>query len=110
MSPLLCRFSPGTHTQECRLIKENPASLRWKPGDCARCSVPDIRHANASPDLELRLTVVPTLLGLSRRLVVEARCKKHHVPVEDAYVGCPQCNAERPGLDAFIRALEDSDD
>jgi hypothetical protein len=47
---------------------------------------------------------------LGRRLVIEAHCKKHHIPLEDAYVGCPQCNAERPGLDAFIRALENSDD
>ena len=103
-------FHRGRNTQECRLIKANPDSLRWKPGDCTRCPVPDIRHANASPNLELHLTVVPALLRLGRRLVIEARCKKHHVPVEDAYVGCPQCNAERPGLDAFIRALENSDD
>ncbi|MBE2270081.1 MAG: hypothetical protein IAE80_17720 [Anaerolinea sp.] len=103
-------YNRGRDLQECRLIKANPESLPWHPNYCAMCSVPDILHANSSPNLELSLTVRPRLLGLGRRLDVTASCLKHRVPIDDPYVGCPQCNAERPGLDAFIQALEQGDD
>lgn len=87
-------------------MKGNPDSLPWRPGDCARCPVPDILNANASPDMELTLTKLPVMLGLGRRLALSATCLKHHQTIEDPFVGCPRCNAERGGLDAFYRALE----
>ena len=101
-------FHRGKNTQECRLVKHNLDSKYWKPADCARCPVPDILRANASVDLRLQLTIRPLLMGLGRRLDVDATCIKHAVPIEDPFVGCPQCNAERPNLDAFIRALEEA--
>ncbi|MBZ0291144.1 MAG: hypothetical protein K8L99_01130 [Anaerolineae bacterium] len=100
----------GRDIQECRLVRGNPDSLPWKPSDCSRCPVPDILAANASPDLELTLTIKPRLLGLGRTYDVKAYCMRHHIPVEDPHTGCPQCNAERPGLDIFRQALEQSDD
>jgi hypothetical protein len=104
-------FHRGKNVQECRLSQGNPASLQWKPGDCARCPVPDMLNANASQYLELKLTIKPRLLGLGRQVEVAASCLKHQITIEDAYVGCPKCNAERPGLDVFWQALEqDSDD
>ena len=103
-------FHRGRELQECRLIKENPDSMQWVPGDCSRCPIPEILNANASKNLELKLTVVPKLLGLRREMHVEARCLKHDVAIEDAFVGCLQCNAERPSLDVFWQALEQSDD
>jgi hypothetical protein len=103
-------FHRGRDVQECRLIQENPASLRWRPSDCKMCPVPDILNANASPDLQLTLTVKPRLMGLGRQLEVTASCLKHHVKIEDPFVGCPKCNAERPGLDVFWQALEQDDD
>ena len=99
-------FARGRNLQECRLIKGNPDSLRWQPKYCAQCAVPDILNANASRDMELTLTVKPVLLGLGRRLEVKAFCLKHRIPIEDPYVGCPKCNAERSGLDVFRQALE----
>ena len=30
--------------------------------------------------------------------------------IPDPFVGCPRCNAERPGLDAFLKALENDDE
>ena len=102
-------FHRGKNVQECRLAQQNPASLHWKPGDCSRCPVPDILNANASQYLELTLTVKPKLLGLGRQLEVAASCLKHQITVEDAFVGCPKCNAERPGLDVFWQALENDD-
>lgn len=103
-------FNRGRNVQECRLIKGNPESLPWKPNDCAKCSVPEILNANSSPNLDLKLTVKPRLLGLGRTLEIEAYCQKHHIPIENAYTGCPECNAERPGLDIFREAIERIDD
>jgi hypothetical protein len=103
-------FNRGRAVQECRLIKYNPDSLPWRPTYCRQCPVPAILNANASPLLELELTVRPVLLGLGRRLVVEAACSKHHISVPDPYVGCPECNAERPGLNKFLDALGIDDD
>lgn len=109
-----CRFyyqdyNRGRDIHECRLIKGNPESLSWQPKYCAICQVPEILNANASPDLELKLTVRPRLLGLGRRLDVEAYCLRHRIKIEDPYVGCPKCISERPGLDIFRQALEHDD-
>jgi hypothetical protein len=109
-----CRFYyedyyRGRETQECRLIQANPASLRWRPSDCKVCPVPDILNANSSPDMQLTLTAKPRLMGLGRRLGVTATCLKHHVTIDDPFVGCPKCNAERPGLDVFWQALDQDD-
>jgi len=103
-------FNRGRNVQECRLAQANPDSARWTRGDCSRCPVPDILNANASPNLELKLTLQRKLLGIRRELRVTARCLKHNIPIEDPFVGCPQCNAERPGLDVFWQALEQNDD
>ena len=103
-------FHRGRHIQECRLIQENSESLPWRPVDCTGCPIPEILKANASRDLELKLTVKPRLLGLGRQKEITAACSKHHVPIEDPYVGCPQCNAERPGLEIFREALDDGDE
>ena len=72
--------------------------------------MPEILNANSSPHLQLELTVKPGVLGLGRRLDVQASCARHHIPISDPFVGCPQCNADRPGLDVFKQALETLDD
>ena len=84
--------------------------MRWKPDDCLKCPVPDILRANASPNLQLTLTLSSKFLGMGRSLTVTAACAKHHKPIADPMVGCAQCNAERPGLDAFLSALEGASD
>lgn len=96
--------------QECRLVQGNRESLPWRPHYCALCPVPEILSANSSPDLSLKLTIKPRLLGLGRRLEVTATCLRHHIPVDDPYVGCPKCNAERPGLDVFLKSLESDEE
>lgn len=96
--------------QECRLAKRNPRSARWQPSDCSRCPVPDILHANASPTLRLSLNIKSGFLGIGRRNEVTATCTRHNVPIADPYIGCPQCNDERPGMDLFRQALEGLDD
>ena len=103
-------FHRGLNVQECRLANENPESMRWRPVDCTSCPVPDILKANASKYLELKLTIKPRLLGLGRKVEVEAYCLRHRIPIEDPYVGCPKCVAERPGLDIFREALNKIED
>lgn len=103
-------FHRGRELQECRLAKANPDSMAWVPGDCSRCPIPDILNANASKNLELKLAIKPKLLGLRREMRVTAMCLKHDVAIEDPFVGCPQCSAERPSLNVFWQALEHSDD
>lgn len=103
-------FYRGREIQECRLVQTNPDSLRWQPNDCSKCSVPGILQANSDPNLELTVTITTSLLGFIRRLEVTARCIKHNTPIEDPFVGCPLCNDERPGLNIFRQALEESDD
>lgn len=100
-------FHRGKNVQECRLVKENPASKRWRPADCAACPVPAILQANASPNLELSLTIGSRFFGLGRQLTVTARCRRHNSVIDDPFIGCPECNHERPGLDLFLNALED---
>lgn len=102
-------FHRGRDVQECRLNNDNPESERWRPDDCTRCPVPDILNANASRDMQLVLTIKHGLLGFGRRVGVTAHCTRHKTPIEDPYVGCQQCYAERPGLDIFRKALEDQD-
>ena len=99
----------GRDVQECRLIAHED-SLPWHPSDCAKCPVPAILDANASSNLELTLTIKPRFFSIGRKHVVTAFCVKHKIPVEDAYIGCEKCNEERPGLDLFRQALEQSDE
>jgi hypothetical protein len=102
-------FHRGRNLQECRLIIENPESLRWRPSDCSQCKVPEILNANASHNLQLKVTVKARIFGLGRTVNVTASCLKHHAVIEDPFIGCPQCAAERPGLDVFWKALEPTD-
>lgn len=102
-------FHRGRNLQECRLVKENPESMRWRPSDCFNCPVPDILNANASPLLRLKLTIKPRLLGLGRQLKVEAFCDDKPISIEAAYTDCHDLKDTR-GLDLFRQALEQNDD
>lgn len=101
-------FHRGRDVQECRIPK-GERSAPWRPEYCAKCPVPDILRANASPNMELQLTIKSTMLGFAKRMVVDAWCKRHDIPIADPFVGCPRCNEERPGLSLFAEALNDED-
>ncbi|GAB4469618.1 MAG: hypothetical protein Kow00124_04960 [Anaerolineae bacterium] len=101
-------FHRGRSRQECRLIQRDLASPPWKPGDCATCPVPDILWANASEDLMLRASVKKGVLGIGRRVVVQAHCRRHDIPIADPFVGCEACASERPGMDVFFSGESDT--
>lgn len=96
--------------EECRIPK-SPQSAHWMPAYCGNCPVPDILLANASPHLEMVLTIKPTFFGFGKKkMMVEAFCQKHETRVDDPYVGCSQCNQERSSvLNRFVEALENND-
>ncbi len=102
-------FHRERRMEECRLAKRNPESADWNPGDCSRCPVPDIVRANASPYMRLKLTIKPGIFGFGRYNQVDAFCEKHSIKIDDPFVGCPKCNAERPSFDAFKDAIENLD-
>lgn len=103
-------FHRGRHVQECRLIKGNHELAPWQPKDCARCPVPEILRANASPSMRLKLTIKPGFLGIGRQLKVEAWCDIHEIPIKNPYVGCPLCAEDNQRLKIFKDALDKSDD
>lgn len=90
-------FARGAKRQECRIAKR-PGSIRWTPSDCARCTVPGILAANASPYLELRIRIERGALGIGRRVRVEAWCGEHGPIQCDPHTGCPQCNLDADRL------------
>jgi len=101
-------FHRGRNVQECRIPKSE-RSADWQPSDCSNCPVPDILRANASPDMRLTLTIKPPMFGFGRKrkMLVDAWCEKHDIPIKDPFVGCPRCAEERPGLQLFADALRD---
>lgn len=103
-------YNRGRELQECRLARLNPASLRWQPKDCARCPVPEIVRANASPTMKLTITIGRRWLGLGRQVTVTAHCTRHHVPIENPYVGCPLDVEQNPALKLFREALDDREE
>ena len=102
-------FNRGRNVQDCRLANANPDSLPWRPADCAKCPVPDIVRANASPHMQLTLMIKLAWFGLTRRVEVKAQCTLHDIPIENPYVGCPLDVDENDGLKLFRDALEQVD-
>jgi len=103
-------FHRGRNVQECRSVKQNPDSLRWQASDCNKCSVPEILNANASPDLDLKVTISNRLLGIVRHVEVVASCTKHQRVVGNPYVGCELCNQHRKDvMNLFDTALKDAE-
>ncbi|MBN1659654.1 MAG: hypothetical protein JXA93_14705 [Anaerolineae bacterium] len=91
----------GRERQECRLIAQNPRSEPWRPEVCKACPVPGILRANACPNMVMEARVDKTMLGLRRRVVVEAVCTRYIESGFDPHVGCGHCHEERAGAALF---------
>ncbi|MBN1121435.1 MAG: hypothetical protein JXJ17_10165 [Anaerolineae bacterium] len=100
-------FHRGRNVQECRLIKQSAKTQHWKPNDCEHCPVPAILWANASEHLDLKARVTAGFIGLGRKVEVTAWCRKHDMRIDDPYVGCEQCRAEKPQLSDFLSPEDD---
>lgn len=82
----------GKETQECRLLAQNPSAEAWKPALCQTCPVPDILLANACPNLMLHARVGKSMLGLTRKVELEAGCRQHQISVDRPKIGCGHCH------------------
>lgn len=82
----------GAHQEECRLIGRQNPPLGWAPDLCNKCPVPEIQRANACSFMILTAEVKRGVLGLSRKVVVHAYCKKVHDFVENPIIGCGHCH------------------
>ncbi len=86
-------FFRGHETRECRLLPSASAH-EWRPELCTRCPVPHILLANACPNLVLSGAVRSGWLGLGRRMVIGATCRKSGQNVREPEIGCGQCHLE----------------
>ncbi|MBN1260272.1 MAG: hypothetical protein JXB35_06285 [Anaerolineae bacterium] len=83
-----------TGPDECRLIEGQPGTENWSSELCRQCPVPDIRRANACPNLVLhaRIGRRPLRFWEKPRMQIQATCTKSKGPVADPYVGCGLCH------------------
>lgn len=100
-------FHRGRRIQECRLAKRSGFLRQWQPADCHRCPVPDILRSNSDENMRLDLRIRSGFLGIGRAVLISAHCEKHNRLIDDPHVGCPVCNAEKPGVSLFLDALKD---
>lgn len=100
-------FHRGRDVQECRLLAGTSGDALWKPTDCKDCPVPGIQRANACEYLVLAGELKTGMLGFGRRMQVTAHCIKTKRDVPEPHIGCGECHTDIPGIDAFLRGLED---
>jgi hypothetical protein len=89
-------FNRGRNTQECRLPRRD--SEKWSPNLCQTCPVPKILLANACPHLYLVGKIDRGILGIGRKMNVDAACPKSASPVTEPAVGCGHCHDDTPPL------------
>lgn len=78
---------------ECRLLAGTPDADRWTATLCATCPVPEVRHANACPNLTLQAHLGRRGWRFwERRVLVSATCTRTGGLVTDLYRGCGHCH------------------
>jgi hypothetical protein len=85
-------FHRGRNKQECRLIDGTPNGGRWQPDLCSRCPVSRITLANACSNLLLRARARHGVLGIGRRVDVQAACVLSQEDVAVPEIGCGRCH------------------
>lgn len=87
------RWREGSE-ERCNLLIETKDADRWTADLCRQCPVPDIRRANACPNMQLhaRIKRPPWQFWTSPRVFVYATCTKTEGPVKNPYVGCGHCH------------------
>ena len=82
----------GRNREYCRLIGTAAPPRDWTRDLCKKCPVPGIQRANACQYLTLTAKVSPGVLGLGRRVAVQAYCQKAGKAVDEPHVGCGICH------------------
>lgn len=92
-----CRYFYGNYfrgrkQEECRLVENTPSAAAWTSDLCRTCPVPGILLANACSNLILSGKVEKTLLGLRKKMKIQAYCTLSLKEVAEPEVGCGQCH------------------
>jgi hypothetical protein len=96
----------GRKQEECRLIGSAPPPYQWQAALCHTCPVPAISRANACEYMILQASVAREWLGLRRKVIVTAYCRKSERQVEHPEIGCGECH---PLPSPFLSATNDTD-
>jgi hypothetical protein len=80
--------------ERCLLLADTEDAERWTIRLCRQCPVPDIRRANACPNMTLhaRIERHPWQFWKRPSVKVHATCTKSEGPVKDPHVGCGHCH------------------
>jgi len=84
----------ATSKPACNLLDGKPDARRWTPDLCSTCPVPDIRRANACPNMVLHAHISKRGWHFweKERVLIHATCTRTNQIVDDPYVGCGQCH------------------
>jgi hypothetical protein len=82
-------FRRGRELQECRLLGNNAG---WKSVLCRNCPIPGILIANACPEMVLRGSIAPGILGIGRRVKITTWCRRSNRSGFDPHIGCGECH------------------
>lgn len=85
-----------TGREDCRLLENRPEAAEWTSALCATCPTPDIRRANACPNMQLhaRLRRRPLRFWEAPRMHITASCTKSGGAVTNPYTGCGLCHEQ----------------
>jgi len=82
----------GREKEECRLIGNKSRPYHWSIELCRSCPVPGIFRANACEKMILNARVNPGIIGIGRRVVIQAYCIKAQIAVKEPEIGCGLCH------------------
>lgn len=100
-------FHRGRNTQVCRLLEHTEQEGKWKPEFCATCQVPRIDQANACPNMILTIIPHTGILGIGKRMEINAHCTKTQQSVDIPQIGCGHCHEDT--AHTFLEAPADPD-
>jgi len=82
----------GRSNEECRLIGNAPAPGHWTRDLCEVCPVPRIARANSCEFMTLTASVNHGILGIGKKVVISAYCRKSNSDVKTPEIGCGICH------------------
>lgn len=82
----------GRSNEECRLIGNVAGSGRWTRDLCAVCPVPRITRANACEFMTLTARANRGFLGMGKKVIISAYCRKSNSNVKVPELGCGICH------------------
>lgn len=99
-------FNRGREIQRCDLLVSAGQGAEWQTSLCGKCPVPRIQQANSCKNLLMQGSVKRAWLGFSREMQVSCTCIKSLRDVPEPEVGCGECHADNPLIQALFGKTE----